>query len=213
MKIISFCLFSGPDGYEEKFTAGAISNAKLAPTIFPGWQTVLYYERSLPRHVREELLDLNVDLRDASKMDWCNKRAWRFLVNDDPTMTRYIVRDVDSRLSAREADLVYSWEQSGKPFHTIHDHPDHKNPVLAGLWGSVRGYLPSMEALIRSWKNPSSAYGTDETFLKFSIWPKAKADVLDHNSNTGSIRKVQDGRFCGEVFNEKDEPIQWTPSA
>jgi hypothetical protein len=31
---------------------------------------------------------------------------WRFLVADDPTVDRYIVRDSDSRLNAREALYV-----------------------------------------------------------------------------------------------------------
>lgn len=208
-KIIAFGLY----GNQPKYTIGAIQNAELAPTIYPGWSVVVYHDRTVPRDIVEKLKDLNVDTRrvEERKIDYCGKHCWRFLVNDDPEMERFISRDTDSRINQREADMVYIWEQSGKPFHVIRDHPKHLKPIMAGMWGSVRGFLPSMEVLLRGWKNKSSAYGHDEEFLRYTVWPKAKTACIEHDINKGTFQKCKDGRFVGEVFNEKNEPIEWTP--
>ena len=37
---------------------------------------------------------------------------WRFLVADDPSVDRFIVRDSDSRLNARDAFAVVDWIRS-----------------------------------------------------------------------------------------------------
>ena len=41
----------------------------------------------------------------------------RFLVMNDRTVGRFLVRDCDARLSAPEAELVQQWIDSGYPFH------------------------------------------------------------------------------------------------
>jgi hypothetical protein len=41
----------------------------------------------------------------------------RFLVMNDRTVGRFVVRDCDARLSAAEANLVQQWIESGYPFH------------------------------------------------------------------------------------------------
>lgn len=52
------------------------------------------------------------------------------------------MRDVDSRLSARDRMAVEEWIQSGEPFHVLRDHPAHCGwPINAGMWGGVKGAL------------------------------------------------------------------------
>jgi len=46
---------------------------------------------------------------------------WRFTVVADPTVDRFIVRDVDSRLNYRESIAVEEWIQSNKSFHIMRD--------------------------------------------------------------------------------------------
>ena len=44
-------------------------------------------------------------------------------------------RDIDSRLSAREAAAVMEWRtKSRKPLHVMRDHWRHKMVMLAGAW-------------------------------------------------------------------------------
>jgi hypothetical protein len=49
----------------------------------------------------------------------------RFLVMNDPTVGRFLVRDCDARLSVAEAELVRQWIDSDQPFHVVRDHALH----------------------------------------------------------------------------------------
>merc|ERR1712196_248419 len=89
---------------------------------------------------------------------------WRFLVADDPKVDRYIVRDGDSRLNARERFAVEEWIRSGKGVHTIRDHPNHDRPLNGGLWGGVHGTIKGMTNMIRVFSNKGK-YGGDLHFL------------------------------------------------
>ena len=79
----------------------------------------------------EKLAGLGAELinMDSSGVD--NKMSWRFTVASDPSVTRYIMRDVDSRLSAREKLAVDEWVRSGRKFHVMRDHPSHSKCVEA----------------------------------------------------------------------------------
>ena len=73
---------------------------------------------------------------------------WRFLVADDPTVDRWIVRDSDSRLNPRERFAVEEWIQSGKVMHTIRDHPNHERPMNGGLIGGTKHAIPVRRMII-----------------------------------------------------------------
>jgi hypothetical protein len=57
---------------------------------------------------------------------------WRFLVADDPTVDRYIIRDADSRLNMREKLAIDEWIASGKKIHILRDHPNHGDFPISG---------------------------------------------------------------------------------
>ena len=65
-------------------------------------------------------------------------------------VSRYLIRDVDSRISRREAAAVGAWVLSGLPFHAMRDHPSHALYAQAGLmmqagmWGGTRDACPEM---------------------------------------------------------------------
>jgi hypothetical protein len=82
---------------------------------------------------------------------------YRFLVADDTSVDRYIIRDVDSRLNARDRSnwlsimlagssvclilllfvmvrlAVEEWIQSKKSIHILRDHINHCN-TINGTW-------------------------------------------------------------------------------
>lgn len=62
---------------------------------------------------------------------------WRFLVYDDPSVARFVVRDADSRLNLREAAAVAQWVASGTAFHSMRDHPNQNRPFNGGMWGAL----------------------------------------------------------------------------
>lgn len=101
-RVISFGLY----GAKEKYTVGAIHNAELASVYFPGWVCRYYVTADVPAAVVNRLKELGAEIEDVpAGMGYSAGMFWRFMVADDPTVDRYIVRDVDSRLNARDRYL------------------------------------------------------------------------------------------------------------
>ena len=125
-------------------------------------------------------------------------RTWRFLVAVDPSVDRYIVRDADAPLTSREEAAVAEWAASGAPFHSMRDHPVHtqyalewNQPLMAGMWGGVRGALGDEFAVALS-RSPDVAaavradgdYLADQIFLAAHVWPAAlRTGVFVHDSH------------------------------
>ena len=102
---------------------------------------------------------------------------WRFLVADDTSLDRFIVRDSDSRLTERDAVAVYEWVKSGKAFHCVRDHPCIGNfPLSGGAWGAQPKEL--VKIFGKPWRQMMRGTGNnyldDMNFLNFQIWPKVK---------------------------------------
>ena len=102
---------------------------------------------------------------------------WRFLVADDLTVDRFIVRDCDSRLSERDSVAVNAWIKSNKTFHCIRDHPSHgRYSISGGLWGAKPGELRKITK--KPWNQMMGSYGSkylqDMRFLIDVIWPQVK---------------------------------------
>ena len=91
--------------------------------------------------------------------------VWRFLVASDKNVERYIVRDIDSRLSVREKQAVDEWIKSGKMFHVMRDHPSHSHyPMSGGMWGGTQNAISDMDVLLNNEKLKKK-YMVDRIFL------------------------------------------------
>ena len=98
-RVISFGLY----GSKPKYNQGAIRNAELASIYFPGWICRFYATNDVPKATLDRLKELGAEIESIpSGMGYASGMFWRFLVADDPTIDRYIIRDVDSRLNARD---------------------------------------------------------------------------------------------------------------
>ena len=181
--IISMSLW----GKESRYVFGVIRNAEVVQTYFPGWRLRVYVELpsdmprhgAVPSHVLTKLRELGADL---SFMDPAETNVppmmWRFLVADDLSVDRFIIRDADSRLSARDAAGVYQWVKSGKPFHCTRDHPSHAgHAVSGGMWGGTPSGLRGI--LRRNFKDIMYGfredYFEDMNFLIKVLWPRVKS--------------------------------------
>jgi hypothetical protein len=218
---ISFSLF----GTDPIYTVGALRNAELAKTVYPGWRCIFWMPKKLMNSGIASKIDAcgNSVFRDEVDAKGVkNQMFWRFLVADLPDCDRFIVRDTDSRLSTREANAVAEWAASPYKFHSLRDHPAHTLPLGGGLWGAAKGAFPNMrEAIIKSGlaNQPyerQSQYGADQTFLSTVVWPVAKRSCLEHDSCNRHIypsaRPFPDGcrfsqdRFTGEIVGESEQP-------
>lgn len=210
-RVISFGLY----GAKEKYTLGAIKNAKLAQTYFPGWVCRFYVTSDVPPDVVDRLKELGSEILSIpSGMGYSSGMFWRFLVASDESVDRYIVRDVDSRLNARDRVAVEEWIHSGKPVHILRDHVNHCIVMNGGMWGGVKSAVPDMKSLVDSWSSRDQ-YMADLHFLEKSVWPIVKENHIAHDSyccdrfpNTRPFPTQRSTTYqhVGQVFDKADNP-------
>ena len=223
-RVISMSLY----GSNPKYTKGAKRNPQLVSKVFPGWKLRIYLPMSdnigtsekrlkVPQAIIDQLQSLNVQLVFVNTTNTLikNPRLWRFLVANDVTVDRFLIRDIDSRLIPRDAIEVAVWIQSGKPFHCIRDNPGHCGwPVNAGLWGAVPKqlyrYLDRETFSPETLSNYSGKYKfLDQMFLRDLVWPKIKhhaycSDSISCNkwesSYPFSTNRSENLEFVGKVI-------------
>ena len=225
-RVISYSLY----GKNTKYTFGAVRNALLAPVHFPGWMVRFYLEKptnkylfgEVPSYIISKLKQSGAELIYISPSDVkLPPMVWRFFVADDETVERFIVRDTDSRLNARDAAAVQAWVDSAKPFHCIRDHPGQSfYPISGGLFGmlpsEVKKVFPKTFAEMLADFNPSNVYMDDMKFLKQVIWPKVKEKGICHDSVSCKQFKSdpfplarQKYEHVGQVFDQHEQPRQY----
>jgi tetratricopeptide (TPR) repeat protein len=180
-QVISYSLW----GHKPRYLRGALRNALLAPDLMPGWTCRFYLDRSVPAEFIATLEALGADLRMADPSEDSSSRTRlcrRFRVANDPEVGRFLVRDSDSVLSARESRAVQAWVDSGRWFHVMRDWWTHTDPMLAGLWGGIAGILPDLEQMLADYQGRHlDTPNADQWFLRDRVWPIARASCLIHD--------------------------------
>lgn len=180
-QVVSYSLYGGDN---RRYTDGAIANAMLMPKVYPGWTMRIYCDvTSTPPSVIRSLKEYNhVEIVEMTRTEIKAPMLWRFLVATDPTVERYIVRDIDSRLSPRDALAVDEWVASKRKFHVMHDHPSqYEFPMMGGMWGGVRGALDIMASYLTK-DAVNDVYGADQDFLQQKIWPIVRTNCVLHEA-------------------------------
>jgi len=205
-KIISFSLW----GDNPKYTVGAIKNAELIDTIYPGWIGRFYCGKSVPIDIIEILKTYtNVEVIEMEENgDWSGM-FWRFYACEDSDVM--ISRDTDSRLNLREKNAVDEWLNSDKDFHIMRDHPYHNALILGGMWGVRNGILKNIVVLIKNY-NKGDFWQVDQNFLSEQIYPIVVNSSFVHDSyhninswsKNFSIERI-DQEFVGDVFDEHNQ--------
>jgi len=205
-KIISFSLW----GDNPKYTVGAIKNAELIDTIYPGWIGRFYCGKSVPIDIIEILKTYtNVEVIEMGENgDWSGM-FWRFYACEDSDVM--ISRDTDSRLNLREKNAVDEWLNSDKDFHIMRDHPYHNALILGGMWGVKNGILKNIVDLIKNY-NKGDFWQVDQNFLSEQIYPIVVNSSFVHDSchkinswsKNFSIERI-DQEFVGDVFDEYNQ--------
>jgi hypothetical protein len=171
-------------GDSQLFSDGAVRNAIAAQFLYPEWRCRFYVDESVPDRVIQRLLREGAKVRRVGGLPAGRFGTfWRFLVADDEDVDRYLVRDCDACLNARERNAVDSWLMSGRHFHVMRDGPTHTEVMLAGMWGGVRGALPPMQQEIIDYCQTAPLSRTaDQTFLRERVWPTVRQSMLAHDS-------------------------------
>ena len=205
MNLISFSLW----GDNPKYTIGAIKNAQLAGTIYPGWTCRFYCAKTVPEKIILELSKVSQVFIINKKGDW-KFTTERFKAIDEKEVKFVIFRDTDSRLNNREAAAVNKWIKSEKTLHIMKDHPAHGGfPILAGMWGLKKdGFSLSMEDMLSLYNNEEQ-YHYDQIFLRDYIWKFYSSDYLAHDEfflKTKFPSKRIGKEYVGKPFNADGTP-------
>lgn len=181
--VISFSLF----GDNPRYCETAVLNVYWANLLYPEWGCRFYVDDSVPTHVLKRLEDKGAQVITVSAATKFKMSGlfWRFLVIDDPTVKRFIIRDADSLVSYKERAAVAEWTQSGQWFHTMRDYFSHTELILAGMWGGCHGAITNMEQRIIDFLaeyTRSSNRVLDQHFLRYEIYPILVHSVLMHDS-------------------------------
>jgi len=175
-QVISYSLY----GSDMRFLVGAIKNAELAQRFFPGFTVRFYIGKQVPRWVRTTLLLFpHVELIFVDEREDSLARMWRFLAILDPEVDVVLSRDVDARLSIREAEAHQEFMESDFNFHIIRDHPTgHGYLISAGMFACKT-------AALRDWfgteweQTPMvDKYMQDQEFLAEKIYPRMESTCL-----------------------------------
>ncbi|MDF7660975.1 tetratricopeptide repeat protein [Erwiniaceae bacterium L1_54_6] len=177
--IIAFSLY----GDQPRYCETLIKNVEVARELYPTWTCRIWLDDSVPQHVWQRLAQPNVQLVDMSQEKTLFPTLWRFLVMDDASVKRFIVRDADSLLSEREVAAVEAWLQSPYWFHHMRDYFTHTELLLAGMWGGCNGVFRNIEQQMRDFiaRYQGSERFTDQYFLKLALWPTVRDSLLSHD--------------------------------
>jgi hypothetical protein len=184
MKVISYSLFSQSDGtIAKKYLKGLEANWIAKEQHYPNWEMVVYHDKYLPEsHVDfMQRMKIKSVLRQTTrgKLEGC---FWRFAPVSDPQYSVVLVRDIDSRLNARERSAVEEWMDSPMLYHAMRDNRSHRCPVMGGMWGCKRNNLFDFDKLFKDWQD-FDRYGCDQRFLHHCLWPLMKNTVMVHDSH------------------------------
>ena len=177
--VISFSLW----GTAPFYGYGAMINLVLSRTIYPGWTCRFYVDATVPPACVAFLRDNGADVRNIEDEYPGVGLFQRFLVMNDATVGRFLVRDCDARLSADEADLVRRWTASDYPFHAVRDHVMHNELMIGCTWaGRTDCGIDIVELMRRYFINgPTAKYGHDQRMLGLMLWPLIRNRCLVHD--------------------------------
>jgi tetratricopeptide (TPR) repeat protein len=177
--VISFSLW----GAQPFYSYGAMINLKLSRSIYPDWSCRFYVGADVPRAVTAFLVDNGADVRKIEDEYPGVGLFQRFLVMNDRSVGRFLVRDCDARVSAAEADLVQQWIESGYPFHAVRDHVLHSELMIGCLWGGRTDCGIDIAPLMRRYFGaaPTARYGHDQFMLGRLLWPIIRSHCLVHD--------------------------------
>lgn len=185
-QVIAFSLF----GQDNRYILGAVNNAVVARYLYPGWTVRFYVDESVPEEVRRVLRQNAAQVAAIEGLPAADYGLfWRFLVEDDPNVGIYVVRDVDSVITVKERAAVAAWLRSGRPFHVMRDHIQHSELMLAGMWGAHRGNLgpmtPKVQAYVSRIGVKANFVHRDQHFLRSEVWPIVRQSVFVHDEQFG----------------------------
>ena len=171
---------------------------------FPGWDVRLYLDGRFTKGMADVIRQLGYTVvhlppSNRSLPEWHHVSS-RLRVIDDPDVDVFMMRDLDSALSPRDAISVWVWLSSGVEFHSMHDNPAHSDVLMAGMWGgrseaARRRFAPrGIDAFLAEAAANVDHRGNDQLLLTKAVWPHIEGNTL-HMDMPQTYCKY-DGKLC-----------------
>lgn len=176
--IIAFSL----SGADPRQCETAVLNASLASQIYPNWTCRFYVDETVPAHVFDRLSQHSVQLFHC-ELDTGIPAIFRhFAVASDKEVQAFLLRDVDSLLSYKEAAAVEAWIDSKQFFHIMRDFYEHTELVLPSMWGGYTGAFENIEDTMRAFFAQNGVSRLSLLgFLREYIFPTIAQSLMTHD--------------------------------
>lgn len=215
----SFSLY----GSNKKYTLGMIENARILNQSFPNTIVRIYICDNVPSDIIKSLEEIStVSIIYTKLKEGCLNMFDRFHAIDEPDCDIMFVRDADIRVHERDIACIEDFIKSDKSLHIIRDHKFHRTEILGGLWGICKSVLSEpISITIENWlKNKViDNRGTDQTFLRETIYQLFKNDAMIHdrykfyespNLLTPFRVEIKNRLFCGQVHDYDSNGKEYT---
>lgn len=227
-KILSFALW----GNIKLYCVGAIKNAILAEKIFPDWICRFYYDSSVPKTIIENLQKMKntemifIDIPSGAKKYKQNGQFgmfWKFYPFDDDDVEIWCSRDIDSRISEYEKEIMDEFLKSDKCLHSFRENNE---PKLRGGMVSFKNFSKGndnriinekkiiMRNLLERIEKKNTPFYADENFLNNVLFKKFENTYYfssRYSKGKYTSYKNYQGRYCGDVVDEYDKNINKNP--
>ncbi len=177
-KVVSFSLF----GDNTIYLKGLEANLKLAEEHYSDWEIRVYTDSRNFLKSKGRFEQRNVQIVEY-KSSFNNQGLFeRFRPMFDADVDIWISRDLDSRISSREAAAVNEWLETELILHVMRDSHNHSYPVMAGMFGMRKiNKLHQIQIQRKLRKYFGSEMTLDQTFLSETVWKKYKSSCLIHD--------------------------------
>ncbi len=217
-KILSICIY----GNREMDYVGLKENLGLLPVIYPEMEARLYAHTSSDMKRIQNIVHDSPVVCEVAPVDASHGKkstqVYRFMPLEDPGVSLFISRDLDSRINYRERAAFDQWIASGKSLHVMRDHPCHvKCPIMAGMCGFIVKKTLPVSRFIRECGGINKR-GDEPKFLTKYIYPHFKTDYIAHESSKNVVGQnaipfpphkplLFNGHFVGEVYDADNNPV------
>ena len=213
-RIISFSLW----GKIRLYCIGAIKNALLAQKYFPEWICRFYYDSTVPLCIINYLNSLkNTELYFISQPSGGIKykdsgqfgMLWRYYPILDQNVEIFLARDIDSRLSPYEYQIINNFIKSK---NKIHNFREKNEPFCRGGTFSFKNfsYLQRNSFDLKKYLSKINSiicpFYTDEKFLNNFLYPEYKSNYSYNTRYFNDSCNIY-GSYVGQVLDEYDQPI------
>lgn len=190
MKVFSFCLY----GTNRMYYDGLLQNIATIREYFPDFSVYVYRGICDPEWTLEGVTV--VDTGVAGPINMFHRLLPLTFAEVGFT------RDTDSRITERDRWCIQDFLKSEKSYHIIRDHAFHRSRIMGGLFGWKKVLEIPIPLDIQA------SYGSDEAFLRDTVYPLISKDVLIHTNMFAfageqtrriDIKPIDDYDFIGNV--------------